>query len=163
VDLNTFIVSVFCLVDDSLKGQRLRSRGPAPRLSDSEVLTIEIVGEFLGLDTDKGIYLFFRRHYREWFPALSFLPSARYIGPPSPGRRPTSGGSRSASGKSFSASLLTTQRLPSATRCPCQFACLPAPTVAIASKEKPLSARTSSSSRPSTALGCILGFAGRES
>jgi Transposase DDE domain len=71
VDLNTFIVSVFCLVDDSLKGQRLRSRGPAPRLSDSEVLTIEIVGEFLGLDTDKGIYLFFRRHYREWFPALS--------------------------------------------------------------------------------------------
>ena len=25
---------------------------------------------FLGIDTDKGIYLFFRRHYGEWFPAL---------------------------------------------------------------------------------------------
>jgi Transposase DDE domain len=71
VDLNTFIVSVFCLIDDQLKDLgRIRSRGPAPKLSDSEVLTIEVVGEFLGLDTDKGIHLFFRRHYSEWFPAL---------------------------------------------------------------------------------------------
>jgi hypothetical protein len=70
VDLSTFIVAVFCLVDDHLKGRRIRSRGPAPTLSDAEVLTIEVVGEFLGIDTDKGIYCFFRRHYREWFPAL---------------------------------------------------------------------------------------------
>jgi hypothetical protein len=71
VDLSTFIVAVFCLVDDQLKGRRrIRSRGPAPKLSDTEVLTIEIVGEFLGLDTDKGIYLYFRRHYAEWFPSL---------------------------------------------------------------------------------------------
>jgi hypothetical protein len=48
VDLSTFIVAVFCLVDDRLQGLRLRSRGPAPTLSDAEVLTIEIVGEFLG-------------------------------------------------------------------------------------------------------------------
>ena len=70
MDLNTFIVSVFCLVDDQLKGRRIRQRGPTPKLSDSEVLTIEIVGEFVGIDTDKGIHLFFRRHYAEWFPAL---------------------------------------------------------------------------------------------
>jgi hypothetical protein len=72
VDLNTFIVSVFCVVDDRLKeGERsLRQRGPSPKLSDSEVITIEVVGEFLGIDTDKGIYEFFRRHYGEWFPAL---------------------------------------------------------------------------------------------
>jgi len=70
VDLSTFIVSVFCLVDDQLKGRRIRQRGPTPKLSDSEVLTIEIVGEFVGIDTDKGIHLFFRRHYAEWFPAL---------------------------------------------------------------------------------------------
>jgi hypothetical protein len=54
MDLSTFIVSVFCLIDDRLKGRRIRQRGPAPKLSDSEVLTIEIVGEFLGLDTDKA-------------------------------------------------------------------------------------------------------------
>jgi len=70
VDLSTFIISVFCLIDDRLKGRRIRQRGPAPKLSDAEVLTIEIVGEFLGMDTDKAIHLFFRRHYGEWFPAL---------------------------------------------------------------------------------------------
>jgi hypothetical protein len=70
VDLSTFIVSVFCLVDDRLKGRRIRRRGPAPKLSDSEVITMEVVGEFLGIDTDKGIYAHFRRHYGEWFPAL---------------------------------------------------------------------------------------------
>jgi hypothetical protein len=70
VDLSTFIVSVFCLIDDRLKGRRIRQRGPTPKLSDVEVLTIEIVGEFLGMDTDTGIYLFFKRHYGEWFPTL---------------------------------------------------------------------------------------------
>ncbi len=70
MDLSTFIISVFCLIDDRLKGRRIRQRGPAPKLSDAEVLTIEIVGEFLGMDTDKAIHLFFRRHYGEWFPAL---------------------------------------------------------------------------------------------
>jgi hypothetical protein len=55
MDLSIFIISVFCLVDDQLKGRRIRQRGPAPKLSDAEVLTIEVVGEFLELDTDKGI------------------------------------------------------------------------------------------------------------
>ncbi len=68
MDLSTFIVAVFCLIDDRLKGRRIRQRGPAPKLSDAEVLTIEVVAEFLGLD--KAIYLFFRRHYGEWFPIL---------------------------------------------------------------------------------------------
>ncbi len=70
MDLSTFIIAVFCLVDDQLKGRRIRQRGPSPKLSDSEVLTIEIVGEFLGIDTDKALYRYFRRHYGEWFPAL---------------------------------------------------------------------------------------------
>jgi DDE family transposase len=70
MDLNTFIIAVFCLIDDHLKDLRVRQRGPSPKLSDPEVLTIETVGEFLGFDTDKGIYSFFRRHYGEWFPTL---------------------------------------------------------------------------------------------
>ena len=70
MDLSTFIISVFCLVDDQLKGKRIRQCGPAPKLSDAEVITIEIVGEFLGLDTDKAIFRYFRRHYAEWFPTL---------------------------------------------------------------------------------------------
>ena len=44
MDLSTFIIAFFCLVDDQLKGRRIRQRGPAPKLSNSEVLTIDIVG-----------------------------------------------------------------------------------------------------------------------
>jgi len=73
VDLDTLMVATYCLVDDALKaevGVPLRGRGPAPALADAEVLTIEVVGEFLGLDQDKAIFRHFRRHYGEWFPAL---------------------------------------------------------------------------------------------
>lgn len=70
MDIITFLISVYCLIDDSLAGQKLRRRGPAPTLSDAEVLTIEIVGEFLGIDTDAGLYRFFRRHFSGWFPGL---------------------------------------------------------------------------------------------
>ena len=47
MDLDTFIVTVFCLIDDQIEDRRLRKRGPARKLSDAEALTIEIVGEFL--------------------------------------------------------------------------------------------------------------------
>ena len=70
MDISTFLIIVYCFVDDSLKGTRLRKRGPQPRLSDSEVITMEIVGEFLGIDTEKGMYHFFKRHYADWFPAI---------------------------------------------------------------------------------------------
>jgi hypothetical protein len=70
VDLNTFIIAVFCLIEDRIKDRIIRARGPAPKLSEAEILTMEIVGEFLGIDTAKGIYRYVRRHYAEWFPAL---------------------------------------------------------------------------------------------
>jgi len=70
MDITTFLISVFCFVDDYLKDKRLRQRGPQPTLSDSEVLTMEIVGEFLGIDTDSGILRYFRSHYGDWFPTL---------------------------------------------------------------------------------------------
>lgn len=73
MDLNTFIVAVFFEVDNWLMEQKkLRVRGPPePKLSDSEVLTMEIVGEFLGIDDENGLYAYFKRHYPEWFPALA--------------------------------------------------------------------------------------------
>ena len=71
MDLSTFIIAVFCEVDDWFMGQeKLRERGPEPTLSDSEVLTMEIVGQFLGIDTEKALYAYFKRHYQEWFPTL---------------------------------------------------------------------------------------------
>ena len=74
MDLETFIIAVFCLVDDFVRdlcrGRRLRQRGPAPILADSEVLTVEITGEFLGLDTDRGLHAYFQHHFGHLFPGL---------------------------------------------------------------------------------------------
>mgnify|MGYP005856425289 CR=1 FL=1 len=72
MDHITFLVTVFCEIDDGMKTiPRLRERGPQPVLADSEVLTIEVMGEFLGLDTDQELYQHFRRYYADWFPGLS--------------------------------------------------------------------------------------------
>jgi hypothetical protein len=71
-----FIITMFCLFDDQLKAMnlgRLRQRGPQPMLADSEVLTIVAAGEFLGFDTDKAIFCFFREHLAHLFPALPRL------------------------------------------------------------------------------------------
>ncbi len=72
MDLDTLIIAVFCLVDDALGRlpSRLRQRGPRPALRDSEVLTVEVVGEHLGLCRDTEVFAYFRRHYGHFFPAL---------------------------------------------------------------------------------------------
>jgi hypothetical protein len=72
--LDEFIISVFCCVEDLLKkichGLKIRQRGFSPKLSDAELMTIEIVGEFLGFKTDKKIWEYFKRHFNDWFPQL---------------------------------------------------------------------------------------------
>jgi len=79
MDITTYLIGVFCLVDDFLKDKRLRQRGPQPTLSDSEVLTMEIVGEFLGIDTDSGLFRHFRRYYGDWFPALCQIDRTSFV------------------------------------------------------------------------------------
>ena len=77
MDLDTLIVTVFCQIDDALvaalDGKPVRQRGPLPLLSDAEVLTMETVGEYLGMDQDKAIFTYFRRHFGHFFPALRRL------------------------------------------------------------------------------------------
>lgn len=73
MDVTTFIIAVFCLIDDFVAGKRLRKRGPQPTLRDSEVLTMEVVGEFLGIDTESGIFTHFSRYYADWFPGLRHI------------------------------------------------------------------------------------------
>ena len=79
-----FIITVFVWVDDSLKAlfggcTPWRRRGPRPALSESEVLTMEIVGEFLGYDTDEGIYTYFRWHWLDLFPALAGVHRSEFV------------------------------------------------------------------------------------
>lgn len=80
MDLNTFIVVIYCLIDDWLAEQpRYRQRGPQPTLSDAEVLTIEVVGIWLSMATDKAIFLYFQRHYGDWFPGLRDIHRTTFV------------------------------------------------------------------------------------
>src|SRR5215212_10786829 len=154
MDLSTFIVAVFCLIDDRIKDLgRLRGRGPTPTLCDSEVLTIEVVGEFLGIDEDTELFAYFRRHYAHFFPNLRQVHRTTFT--------------RQAANLWKLKEILWQELLaesphepttpPSrfATRCPCLCACSLALSAAGASMERPLSARTRCSrcsSRPSLRL-----------
>lgn len=86
MDLDTFIITVFARVDEAipavvseLPGGRLRQRGPHPTLADSEVLTMEVVGAFLGMEEEKEIYLYFRRHYAHFFPGLRQVDRSTFV------------------------------------------------------------------------------------
>lgn len=73
MELIHFIVTTFVIVDDFCKtipARTLRTRGRLPQLADSEVITMEIVGEYLGYANDKAIYKYFKRHWNYLFPAM---------------------------------------------------------------------------------------------
>jgi len=81
LDFDTFLVTVVCLIDDWLTTHPapLRQRGPAPVLHDSEVLTIEVVGAYLGIATEKRLFTHFRRHYGSWFPGLRTIHRTTFV------------------------------------------------------------------------------------
>ena len=59
MSLEDFIITVFCLVDDALKKilseNRLRQRDPHPKVSDSGIITMGLVSEYQGTDTELSI------------------------------------------------------------------------------------------------------------
>ena len=83
MDLDTFIITVFCWIDDILEslyqGRPLRQRGPKPALSDAEVLTMEVVGEYLGLSQDQALFRYFRQHYGHFFPGLAGMHRTTFV------------------------------------------------------------------------------------
>jgi hypothetical protein len=74
VYIEDFIITTFCLIDDELQhatnGETLRCGGFDPQLIDSEMITMEIIAEFLGIDTDKGTWEYFRDHWLDLFPNI---------------------------------------------------------------------------------------------
>jgi len=50
---------------------KVRRGGFTPSLTDEEVLTIEICGEYFKLNTDKDLFAYFYEHYRPFFPNLT--------------------------------------------------------------------------------------------
>lgn len=74
MDRDTFIITVFCLVSElyaQVTARRpVRHGGFAPALSDEEVITMEICGEYFKLHQDRDLYDYFATHYRPFFPRL---------------------------------------------------------------------------------------------
>lgn len=69
-----FIIEVYCLVHDVWtqmgSSTSLRQRGPQPLISDPELITMEIVGEYLGCGSDQAIWKYIKRHWMHLFPSL---------------------------------------------------------------------------------------------
>jgi hypothetical protein len=74
MERDTFIISVYSLIVEIMhiieKNYVFRKKGFPPKLTDAEVITIEICGEFFKLHEDTEIYNYFKRHYLHFFPNL---------------------------------------------------------------------------------------------
>jgi hypothetical protein len=75
MDRDSFIIAVFLLVCEQYgiikKQYRLRRGGFEPALTDEEVITMEICGEYFKLECDKDIFAYFHTHYRHFFPKFT--------------------------------------------------------------------------------------------
>ena len=75
MDRDDFIITVYCLVCEHyaiLRAAYGVGHGEfAPALTDEEVITMEICGEYFKCRTDKDLYGYFRAHYRHFFPCLT--------------------------------------------------------------------------------------------
>ena len=75
MDRDTFIITVYCLVEVHYRyltaACPIRPGGFVPQLSDVEVITMVICGEFFKLSRDTDLFAYFRAHYRSFFPALT--------------------------------------------------------------------------------------------
>ncbi len=75
MDRDEFIITVYCLVCEHYQVIKntypLRRGGFAPALSDEEVITMEICGEYFKFSTDKDLFTYFRIHYAHFFPQLA--------------------------------------------------------------------------------------------
>ena len=74
MDRPHFIIMVYLLVCSPYTALTarypLRRGGFAPALTDEEVITIEICGEYFKLARDEDLFAHFQAHYQDWFPQL---------------------------------------------------------------------------------------------
>lgn len=70
-----FILTVFVMIDDLYcqyvpSSISKRRNAKLAKLSDSEIITISICGELMGIDSENAWYSFIKRNYRHLFPKL---------------------------------------------------------------------------------------------
>lgn len=77
MDLDTFVTVLYCLIDDwykaNVKVDDLYRRGRPQRMTDAEVLTLVIAGQWrVGVpwQSERGLVRFMRKHGLNWFPTM---------------------------------------------------------------------------------------------
>jgi hypothetical protein len=74
MDRKDFIITVYLLVCEHFQALKarfpLRRGGFAPALTDQEVITIELCGEYFKLTTDEDLFDYFQAHFQDWVPRL---------------------------------------------------------------------------------------------
>src|SRR5947209_15219113 len=76
LDKATVLTTLFTIVDDTMKGsamiqQALERPGPAPRLSDSEVVTLALYQELIGEPREDHFFRLHQASLRAFFPGLN--------------------------------------------------------------------------------------------
>ena len=76
LDKATVLTTLFTIVDDTLKGSSmiqdaLKRPGPAPQLSDSEVITLALYQELIGEPREDHFFRLHQSSLRPFFPALN--------------------------------------------------------------------------------------------
>ena len=76
LDKATVLTTIFTIVDDTMKGsamiqQALERPGPAPRLSDSELVTIALYQELIGEPREDHFFRLHRSSLQMFFPGLN--------------------------------------------------------------------------------------------
>jgi len=76
LDKATVLTTIFTIVDDTMKGspmiqQALDRPGPAPHLSDSEVITLAIYQELIGEPREDHFFRLHQEQLRSYFPGLN--------------------------------------------------------------------------------------------
>ena len=75
MDRDDFIIATYLIVCEHYqaiqKQYRLRRGGFAPALTDEEVITMEICGEYFKIECEKDLFAYFHQHYLHFFPKLS--------------------------------------------------------------------------------------------
>src|SRR5437588_12386277 len=76
LDKATVLTTIFTIVDDTMKGsaiiqQALERPGSAPRLSDSEVVTLAMYQELIGEPREDHFFRLHQEQLRPYFPGLN--------------------------------------------------------------------------------------------
>lgn len=77
MDLETFLIELYVLIDDwykvSVEPNKPKRQGRKPRMSDSEVLTVAIAGNWragVPWQSERGVVRWMQRHGKHWFPHM---------------------------------------------------------------------------------------------